>query len=75
MTMADTRTEKILEVKDLDVSYQKLRILFQVSLDVDAGEVAVVVGRNGAGKTTLFRTIAGFLNQDAGTIHFNGNFI
>jgi branched-chain amino acid transport system ATP-binding protein len=71
--MADTTIDKILEVKDLDVSYQKLRILFQVSLDVDAGEVAVVVGRNGAGKTTLFRTIAGFLNQDAGTIHFNGN--
>jgi len=64
--------EKILVVKDLDVFYQKLRILFQVSLDVEEGEVAVVVGRNGAGKTTLFRTIAGFLNQDQGSIHFNG---
>lgn len=70
--MADKIKEKILEVKDLDVSYQKLRILFQISLDVDDGEVAVVVGRNGAGKTTLFRTIAGFLNQDAGTVHYNG---
>jgi branched-chain amino acid transport system ATP-binding protein len=70
--MADKVKEKILEVKDLDVSYQKLRILFQVSLDVDDGEVAVVVGRNGAGKTTLFRTIAGFLNPDAGTVHYNG---
>jgi branched-chain amino acid transport system ATP-binding protein len=63
---------KILEVNDLDVSYQKLRILFQVSMDVKTGEVVVVVGRNGAGKTTLFRTIAGFLNQDSGSIYFRG---
>jgi ABC-type branched-subunit amino acid transport system ATPase component len=46
--------------------------LFDVSLEIDAGEVVVVVGRNGAGKTTLFRTIAGFLNQDKGSIFFKG---
>ncbi|MCK5610458.1 ATP-binding cassette domain-containing protein, partial [Candidatus Pacearchaeota archaeon] len=53
--MEEKTNKKILEVNDLDVSYQKLRILFQVSMDVKAGEVVVVVGRNGAGKTTLFR--------------------
>lgn len=64
--------ETILEVNSLDVSYHNLKILFQVSMNVKQGEVVVVVGRNGAGKTTLFRTIAGFLNQDSGSIYFKG---
>lgn len=70
--MAEMSNEKILGVKDLNVSYQTLHVLFDVSLEIDAGEVVVVVGRNGAGKTTLFRTIAGFLNQDKGSIFFKG---
>ena len=70
--MSDNSAKKILVVENLDVSYQKLRILFQVSMDIEPGEVAVVVGRNGAGKTTMFRTIAGFLNQDGGSIVFKG---
>ncbi len=70
--MAQRSNEEILGVKNLDVSYQKLRVLFDVSLRINAGEVVVVVGRNGAGKTTLFRTIAGFLNQDTGAIFFRG---
>jgi len=70
--MAEKSNEKILSVKDLNVSYQTLHVLFDVSLEIDAGEVVVVVGRNGAGKTTLFRTIAGFLNQDNGTIYYKG---
>lgn len=70
--MAEMSNEKILSVKDLNVSYQTLHVLFDVSLEIDAGEVVVVVGRNGAGKTTLFRTIAGFLHQDKGSIFFKG---
>ena len=62
----------MLSVKDLNVSYKTLHVLFGVSLEINAGEVVVVVGRNGAGKTTLFRTITGFLQQDSGTITFNG---
>lgn len=64
--------EPTLMVSKLDVSYQKLKILFRISMEIRAGEVVVVVGRNGAGKTTLFRTIAGFLRQDSGEIHFKG---
>ena len=70
--MAEMSNEKILSVKDLNVSYQTLHVLFDVSIEIDAGEVVVVVGRNGAGKTTLFRAIAGFLNQDKGSIFFKG---
>jgi ABC-type branched-subunit amino acid transport system ATPase component len=63
---------RVLQVKDLNVSYQKLRVLFDASIEISAGEVVVVVGRNGAGKTTLFRTVSGFLKQDKGTILFKG---
>jgi ABC-type branched-subunit amino acid transport system ATPase component len=70
--MAGRSDETILSVKNLDVSYQKLNVLFDISLEINTGEVVVVVGRNGAGKTTLFRTIAGFLNQDKGSIFFKG---
>ena len=67
-----SENKRVLEVKDLSVSYQKLRVVFDVSIEISAGEVVVVVGRNGAGKTTLFRTICGFLKQDKGTILFKG---
>jgi branched-chain amino acid transport system ATP-binding protein len=70
--MALAAEGKLLTVENLEVSYDKLRVLFRVSIDVNAGEVMVVVGRNGAGKTTLFRTIAGFLKRDSGSILFKG---
>jgi ABC-type branched-subunit amino acid transport system ATPase component len=70
--MVTPSDDKILKVKDLNVSYQKLHVVFDVSLEISLGEVVVVVGRNGAGKTTLFRTISGFLKQDRGTILFKG---
>jgi len=67
-----SENNRVLEVKDLSVSYQKLRVVFDVSIELSAGELVVVVGRNGAGKTTLFRTICGFLKPDKGTILFKG---
>ncbi|MBW1666691.1 MAG: ABC transporter ATP-binding protein [Deltaproteobacteria bacterium] len=70
--MIEKSNERILEVKELSVSYKTLHVLFDVSLEIQTGEVVVVVGRNGAGKTTLFRTVAGFLKQDSGTILFKG---
>ncbi|RPJ04641.1 MAG: ATP-binding cassette domain-containing protein, partial [Deltaproteobacteria bacterium] len=59
--MAEASDHSLLRVTDLEVSYQKLQVLFQVSLEINPKEVVVVVGRNGAGKTTLFRAIGGFL--------------
>jgi ABC-type branched-subunit amino acid transport system ATPase component len=63
---------KLLQVTELDVAYKKLKVLFQISIDVRKGEVVVVVGRNGAGKTTLFKTITGFVRKGNGSIVFKG---
>jgi len=58
----------MLEVRDLAVAYGDLRVLWDVSLDVNAGEIVVLIGPNGAGKTTLLRTIAGLQRPLSGEI-------
>ena len=50
--------ELLLDVRNLNVSYNSLHVLFDASIQIARGEVLVVVGRNGAAKTTLLRTIA-----------------
>lgn len=64
--------ELLLDVKNLNVSYNSLHVLFDASIQIAKGEVVVIVGRNGAAKTTMLRTIAGFLNPDSGTVRFKG---
>lgn len=61
-----------LEVKEINTFYGLSHILFDVSLDVDQGEVVVLLGRNGAGKTTTMRSIMGLTAPKTGTVRFNG---
>ena len=65
-------TIPLLRVRDIDVGYGEVQVLWNVSLDVYAGEVVALVGANGAGKSTLLSTISGLLSPRAGTIEFNG---
>jgi ABC-type branched-subunit amino acid transport system ATPase component len=60
----------ILSVEKISVSYGSAKVLTNVFLQVDEGEMVFIVGRNGAGKTTLLKTIAGFLTPSSGTIKF-----
>lgn len=61
-----------LVVRQLAAGYGDVRAVWDVSLDVHEGEVAVVFGRNGAGKTTTVMTIAGLLKADRGTVELDG---
>ena len=63
---------KLLLVRDLDVSYSGVQVLFDVSLEVDEGEIIALLGTNGAGKSTLLRTISGIVEADRGAIIFDG---
>lgn len=67
--------QRVLEVKAIDVAYGHAKVLHEVSLSLQKGEMVFVVGRNGAGKTTLLRTIAGFLKPTQGEISFQGRAI
>ncbi len=65
----------MLEISDLNVRYGEFLALRGVSLKVEEGKLAVVLGANGAGKSTLFRTINGLIKPASGEIVFRGNHI
>jgi len=62
----------MLDVRDVSVSYGKIRALKGVSLSVRRGEVVTLIGSNGAGKSTLLRAISGLLHPDSGRIELDG---
>jgi len=62
----------LLKISHLDASYGFLQILWDVSLEVAAGEFVALIGPNGAGKSTTLRTIAGLLAPKGGEILFKG---
>jgi branched-chain amino acid transport system ATP-binding protein len=61
---------QLLELKNVNTSYDFLHILWDVSLHVSEGEFVALVGPNGAGKTTTLRAIAGLLTPTSGEILF-----
>lgn len=65
----------MLEISELNVRYGEFLALRGVSLKVEEGELAVVLGANGAGKSTLFRTINGLIKPASGEIVFRGGHI
>ena len=62
----------MLEARDLDAGYGRVRVLRGVSLTVQAGKIVALLGANGAGKTTLLRAISGLASIQAGVITFAG---
>ncbi len=62
----------MLEIRNVDTFYGETQALFDLSLDVGAGEVVAVLGANGVGKTTTIRTVLGLTPARSGTIRFDG---
>ena len=62
----------MLKIRNLDAGYGKLRVLKNISLHVDAGEIVAMIGANGAGKTTLLHTVIGLIKPMQGEISFLG---
>jgi branched-chain amino acid transport system ATP-binding protein len=62
----------MLEVSDLEASYDESQILFGVSFRVAAGEVVTLLGRNGMGKSTTIKAVMGILPARHGTVSFAG---
>jgi branched-chain amino acid transport system ATP-binding protein len=62
----------MLEVSNLNTCYGKTQALWDVTLNIDDGEIVALVGANGAGKTTLLNTICGLLCPVSGTAQFLG---
>ena len=62
----------MLEVSGLNVYYDNIRALKDVSFSVEEGEIMTLIGANGAGKTTTLLTLSGLKRAQSGTIRFLG---
>ena len=62
----------MLKLEGIDAGYGTFQALFNVDLDVNAGEAVGVIGPNGAGKTTLMRVISGLIRPRKGAVVMNG---
>lgn len=60
----------MLKIEKIEVRYNGVPVIHDVSLHVNTGELISVIGANGAGKTTLLKTVAGTLHPAKGSIKF-----
>ncbi len=65
----------LLTLEGVNTYYGKSHILYDVSLEVRAGEVTALLGRNGAGKSSTVKTIMGLAPPASGTVRFAGELI
>ena len=68
--MTTAPTQALIQVRDLEAGYGRLRVLKGIDLDVTTGELLGIIGHNGAGKSTLLKAMAGVLGIMSGTIRF-----
>jgi branched-chain amino acid transport system ATP-binding protein len=61
----------MLEIKNIDVFYGDVQVIWDISFNVKQGEIVALIGANGAGKSTTLKTISGILRPRKGEIHFN----
>lgn len=64
--------EHPLVVDNVCKSFKSKEVLYNVSLDVEPGQIYGLIGLNGAGKTTMIKIILGLLNQDSGSVTLFG---
>jgi len=62
----------MLELRDINVGYDQVQVLYDLSLTARPGEILCLLGRNGAGKTTTMKAIMGLLPLQSGTILLDG---
>ena len=62
----------MLEVRNIDVFYGDVQVIWNISFDVKQGEVVALIGANGAGKSTTLKTVSGLLKPRKGSVSFNG---
>ena len=63
--------DAIIDIRNLNFSYNHQAVLIDVNLTVQAGEFIAMIGPNGGGKTTLLKLMLGLLNPEAGRIRIS----
>jgi branched-chain amino acid transport system ATP-binding protein len=62
----------MLEVKNVDVFYGDVQVLWDVSFEVKQGEIVALIGANGSGKTTSLATVSSLLKPRKGSVTYEG---
>ncbi|MDD5129443.1 MAG: ATP-binding cassette domain-containing protein [Candidatus Omnitrophica bacterium] len=62
----------VIEVKNLDLSYDDYAVLRKLSFSVKRGEIFIVMGQSGCGKSTLLKTLIGLKEPQEGEVLYNG---
>ncbi len=64
---------KILSIDHVSLAFGGLKVLSDVTFDVNEGEIFAIIGPNGAGKTSILNIISGFYRPEKGKVFFKGN--
>jgi branched-chain amino acid transport system ATP-binding protein len=67
-----SKAQPMLQLKNISAGYGTFQALFDVSLEVNAGEAVAVIGPNGAGKSTLLRVISKLIEARSGELIMEG---
>ena len=65
----------LLKIEKLSAWYGVSRVLKEVNIEINDGEIVALLGRNGMGKTTTLHSVCGIIEKISGNIFFNKNFI
>jgi phospholipid/cholesterol/gamma-HCH transport system ATP-binding protein len=58
-------------LRNLKISFNKMAVLNGINLEINRGELMVIMGKNGSGKSVLLKSIAGLIKEYDGTILLN----
>ena len=75
MAESDAVERALLEVRNVDLGYDRLKVVDDVSVEVGSHELVGLVGGNGSGKSTILRAISGMISPWSGEIHFDGQLV
>ena len=65
----------LLDIKNIEVLYDDFQVIWDVSINVEKGEMVALLGPNGSGKSTILNTISNLVSHRNGSIHFQNDLI
>ena len=65
----------LLDIKNIDVLYDDFQVIWDVTINIDNGEMVTLLGPNGSGKSTILNTISNLVSHKNGSIYFKNNLI